>query len=182
MLVPATAVLPEPQARLAAVRSVVRAASRQAAAVLPLREVRPETLRPEVRRATRAEVERQTAAARLGSKIREQVATRVPVPREVVGARGAKEPEVRELEVREPGTFWAPAGTLAARGREAGAPRERAAWPVRQVRVERLELVALRGSRTAHPHARLVRPGAAPCRRSCRARLKATDVLRGLRR
>jgi hypothetical protein len=127
LLVPATAVLPESQARLAAVRSVVLAAPRQAAAALPPGEVRPETLRPEVRRAKRAEVEGQTAAARLGIKIRERVETPAPVPREVVGARGAKEPEVREREVRELGAFWAPAGTLAARGREAGAPRERGA-------------------------------------------------------
>ena len=92
-LVPAMAALPERQARLAAEASVVRVASR-------------------------------AAAARLGDKLREQVAARATVPQEMGVFQGA--PEAKEPEV-----FQAPVGTLAAQGREAGAPRERAAWPVR---------------------------------------------------
>ena len=67
-----------------------------------------------------AEEARETAAARLGDKLREQVAARAPVPQEVAVVRGA-------LEAKEPEGLWAPAGKLAARGREAEASPEPAA-------------------------------------------------------
>jgi hypothetical protein len=119
-LVPAMAALPERWARLAAEASVVRAASRAAAAALPLREVRRGPPRLEVHRAMPAEEARETAAAPLEDKLREQVAARAPVPQEVAVVRGA-------LEAKEPEGLWAPAGKLAAPGREAEASREPAA-------------------------------------------------------
>ena len=63
-----------------------------------------------------AEEARETAA-RLGNKLREQVAARAPVPQEVAVVRGAR-------EAKEPEALWAPAGKLAAQRREAEAPRE----------------------------------------------------------
>ena len=119
-LVPAMVALPERRARPAAEGSVVRAASRAAAAAFPVREVRRGTPRPEVHRATPAEAARETAAARLGNKLREQVAAGAPVPQEVAVVRGA-------LEATEPEVLWAPAAKLAAQGREAEASRELAA-------------------------------------------------------
>jgi hypothetical protein len=115
-LVPAMATLPERRARLAAEASVVRAASR-AAAALPLREVRRGPPRTEVHRAMPAEAARETAAARLGDKLREQVAARAPAPQEVTVVRGAP-------EAKEPEELWAPAGKLEAQGREAEASPE----------------------------------------------------------
>ena len=118
-LVPGMAALPERRARLAAEASVVRAASRAAAAALPLREVRRGPPRPEVHRAMPAE-EAQETAARLGNKLREEAAARAPVPQEVAVVRGA-------LEAKEPEVLWAPVGKPAAQGREAEASREPAA-------------------------------------------------------
>ena len=60
---------------------------------------------------------RGTAAARLGDKLRERVAARAPVPQEVAVVRGA-------LAAKEPEVLWAPAGKLAAQGREAEASPE----------------------------------------------------------
>jgi hypothetical protein len=73
----------------------------------------------EVHRAMAAGEAREPAAARLGHKLREQVAAGAP-PQEVAVVRGA-------LEAKEPEVLWAPAGKLAAQGREAEASRERAA-------------------------------------------------------
>jgi hypothetical protein len=111
--------LPERWARLAAEAWVVRAASRAAAAVLPLREARRGPPPPEVHQATAAPEARETAA-RLGERLREQVAARAPVPQELAVVRGAP-------EAKEPEALWAPAGELAAQGREAEASREPAA-------------------------------------------------------
>ncbi|MEP6652218.1 MAG: hypothetical protein ABJA82_02605 [Myxococcales bacterium] len=126
----ATAALPEPRAPPAAVGSVVRAASRPVAAVAwPLREVGRAPRRPEVHRAAPV-VGAREMAARVGDKLREQEEARTRVPQEaavVPGALEAKQTEARELEVRAPEVCRAPVGTPAARGRVAGAPRERAA-------------------------------------------------------
>ena len=87
---------------------------------MPLREVQQGPPRAEVHRAMPAEEAREPAAARLGRKLGEQVAARAPVPQEVAVVRGA-------LEAKEPEVRWAPAGQLAAQGREAEAYREPAA-------------------------------------------------------
>lgn len=67
-----------------------------------------------------AEAAREAAAARLGNKLREQVAARATAPEEVAVVRGA-------LEAKEPQALWDPAGKLAAQAREPAASREPAA-------------------------------------------------------